>query len=72
MNPTKIYPSFFLWVWHFKHTVSWLNTFTYAVPLNLTKILHRWWKEKDKFDYRNPNACSGCGHYIQVHVRFSV
>lgn len=36
------------------------------VPLNLTKILHRWWEEKDKFDYRNPHACSGCGHYIQM------
>lgn len=67
MNPTKIYPSFF-----YGYGILNILFHGYAVPLNLTKILHRWWKEKDKFDYRNPNACSGCGHYIQVHVRFSV
>uniref|UniRef100_K1QLA2 Peptidase inhibitor 16 n=1 Tax=Magallana gigas TaxID=29159 RepID=K1QLA2_MAGGI len=54
------------------HTWDWVAEYKNGIleqktlPLNLTKILHRWWKEKDKFDYRSPNACSGCGHYIQM------
>lgn len=54
------------------HTWDWVAEYKNGVliqktlPLNLTKILHRWWEEKDKFDYRNPHACSGCGHYIQM------
>ncbi|XP_034298971.2 glioma pathogenesis-related protein 1 [Magallana gigas] len=54
------------------HTWDWVAEYKNGIleqktlPLNLTKILHRWWKERDKFDYRNPNACSGCGHYIQM------
>ncbi|XP_048733025.2 glioma pathogenesis-related protein 1-like [Ostrea edulis] len=55
------------------HTWDWVAEYKNGVlvqktlPLNISKVLHRWWGEKDKYDYEKPHSCStGCGHYIQM------
>ncbi|XP_062578942.1 glioma pathogenesis-related protein 1-like [Saccostrea cucullata] len=55
------------------HTWDWVAEYEDGVlvqktlPLNISKVLHRWWGEKNKYDYRNPYGCpKGCGHYIQM------